>query len=1185
MPVQPVRHDEIILPMPGPVTSAANSQGSSTQEVCGSNHNLNSQSSNQSIPENGEADDIVLELGNPRTTWSRRREEEKSHTRRGERSTAEQKNSLPAVGTLWRRWTNRVWEPIRRYLSWEIFQRCTKAVIAFYVASLFVLIDPIAIAFGSGVYLTPFATLFFPPVKTIGAILETVLVGAVGVMFGAAVSLAALASATAYNSSRPEQEKEPVGGFLIQLLFLIVGVFCLGYVRATYPRLNNATLTSIMVMVFPLTTNIYSREVVAASVWNIVKPFMAGAGICLVVDITVFPEFSGRVLRSSIQRTVEETRDLLDLLVKAFLLTDTENPIPMDEILAKQANVRSAILRTKAARRECRYEVTYDRYSPDDYKVIVQPLQEMMKYLSGMVACMKIEKALVEMEDEAAGKEKRSKVMEKLKQRMEQDLEEQARRHRSVRAEHDLLNQRYNEARNNLSVTSINNLTVSSIRSLRSLKAASVDLQDEIAEGHQVQVIGREITGGMFGGSKKLFKKYLASVRSSLHILSRACSDCMDQSAAYMLRVNEETKHDTIVGRTTDTVKRSSMMLATRLGSFAGGLGGLESLESSTGEIPMVEQHSLPSDTSITRLKKSITTFEEIQWSVMERVSHQIDPLSSPSMSSLTDADITIQHWNAANLFREEYFLAFFFIFNMREAMAKVVRFAEAVDALRTKREVKQKFWMPKMKLRTWLKGDGIVWKDYEDGQARDIPLYTEGKETFIAPGWVGRFRWNLWNALQRSANHAVKFGVKMAIATTALAWPAYVWPDWWTWFRGSWALVTMIIVLSPTVGGSNAFGLYRIIGTIFGALWGYVTWIISPRNPYSISVMTIIFAYPCWYIYITTPHSRLGTTALLTYNVVVMTAYFTYYDPEHGDSVSLLAWKRMATITIGVLTALIVTSYVWPFVARIELRKGVSKSVYLMGILYSRLAVFIADEAGVYMHDHDKQQPADSPTAPTAHTATPSHYLLSKHQKERLYVRSLERKLTKSIAYHLELLELTPNEPRLKGPFPYDVYKEMLWCVQNLVDRMGNVRRIVDGEYESAFVDGGVGQDGFGEFVRREIIWPVEKYRMDMFAAILLFFHVIAGSLLAKTPLPAFVPAARAARLRLFSKIRTLPALRDPSLTARKEEKSHWINFMAYACATEDLIEELEKLAGLVKRVFGQGRLGEGLGNVVVAG
>ncbi|KAJ3187104.1 hypothetical protein HDU85_007142 [Gaertneriomyces sp. JEL0708] len=1154
-------------PIKGPADGNTGSEGPSNEEL------LIKESTGDLHKDDSflnEAGDVLLELGikrqkRPLTRQPTLRSDKIIRTRSVHTGP---KVHTSGAKTLPSRWFRRAWEDIP-WPSLDEMRRCTKAVLAFLICVVAVLVDPIAAKVGPNAHLAPFAVLFFPPVRSVGGTLETTIIGVLGVIFGAAVSLAAQAANVAYNITRPDNEPRPIGSSFILLTFLAFGVFTVGYMRASYPRLQNATVTSCTIMVFPITSNIYARTKIVASVWDIAVPFFFGAAVCLMVAVVVMPEFSGQVLRKSIQTTVKEMRELLQLLVDSFLLQVPDDTIPLDEIFEKQARVREALSRTKAARSQCRYEITYDRYSPQDYKTVVMPLQESMKYLSGMVACLKIEKALMEKDEGvAAGDGKGTSVFANLQEQLRKQSE-------SKKGKHDFADLNNLTAK---SAKSLNNLTVQSTRSGRSYKSTSAQLEEEIREGHHVEISGREISEGLFGGSKKLFQRYIESVQPSVQALADACTTCMDEYAGYMLGTHGNSGRLGVVARTAETIRRARRKISKTRGDHLGPVG------ESIVELRMNELGSVDELDPEKGLRRALTVFEEMQWNVIERVSQQKNPLemSSPSGLNLSDdrpdntqndegdiADPEDEFWNAANMFREEYLLAFFFIFNFRESAKKVKKFVDAVDGLKNNRQGRKRFWLPHMKLAAWLKGNSLMAKEHDaDMHAADIPLYTQGKETFIAPGWLGKARFRLWQALKGLSNHSVKFGVKMMIATISLAWPAYVWPDFWITYRGTWALVALILVLSPTVGGSNIFALYRIIGTVFGAIWGFVTWKASQGSPYVIAVMTTIWAYPWWYVFVTTNHQRLGLTALTTYNIIVMLAYRTRNAPSPETEIVFLTLSRMTTVTIGVVAALIVTSYMWPFVARIELRENLSKTVYTMGILYSRLALLIAAEEELRM---DPSTP-DGGTNPHY-----SHYIAMKHQKGRQYIRRLERKLAKSVQSHLELLSLTRHEPRLKGPFPYEVYEQMLWTIQNLIDRMGNIRRIVDGEYSAAgrSLDK---EEGFGDFVRAEIIKPLDKYRMDMFAAILLYFHVIAGSLNAKTPLPAFLPAARAARLRLFGKLKTLPGLRDASLSDRKDQRTHFLYFMAYELATEDMIEEVEDLADNVKQLFGQSSLANDL-------
>ncbi|KAJ3151158.1 hypothetical protein HDU86_006148 [Geranomyces michiganensis] len=1054
---------------------------------------------------------------------------------------------LSPPGTL----RERIAAALAPHMTLDDFQTCSKAVIAYIICCLFVLIEPIAEFFGPTVYLAPIAVLLFPPVRPFGAILEIILIGITGIGFGAAISAIGLKLSVTYMKTTSQIGTGSTGADLIQLSFLLFAVFILGYVRAAFPRVYSGTVVACLMLGFPLTATVNENTNIGDTIMRVLKPLLAGTVVCVIVDLAIFPKFSGRILNSSIHKTVTESKEFLDLLVKSFLLVDTDTPIPVDKILAKQARVRTALASTKAARRECHYEITYDRYSPDDYKTLVQPLQEMMKYLGGCVACVKLEKDLMDMVE----MEEAEKVVDLKRKVMEQALQSSEYRHtidghlRPRRPHHapaDSPSEEQNPA--NLTVRSLNHLTTSS---LRSIKAASVQLRKEIAEGHHVQIAGREITGGMFGGSKRLLKQYLTALSSVTLKLSSACVEALEFADANMLRVNvkPEPQFPTLVQRS----RRKLFKMMGALGYSRDEFLGAQALgDANTCSIAMDDYRS-----PRTNLIAAIEAFEKREWDVLAKISHQVDPLSVLSAEEAPHL-VPDNHWNAANLFREEYFLASFFIFNMKQCAQKLLKFEEAVHCLRSKRVTRHRFWMPRMKLSAWLRG-GEILTETSDQDTPDIPLYTEGKETFVAPGRWGKLRWSLWKSFNHLQSRQVKFGAKMAIATLILVWPAYIWQSWWQQSRCTWALVTMLIVISPTVGTSNIMGFYRVLGTVAGALWGYITWIIAPSNRLSIIILSMAFAYPCLYIFIKTPHARVGTAAMVTYTVVLLSTYTIFQSAEIHDSIVIVALKRTVTISVGVIVAVLITSYVFPFVARTELRKDLSKSLYLVSVLYSHLAAIVADS------NVEREV---------------SHYILAKHNRSRLQIRTLERALNKSVTKHLELLELTRNEPRLKGPFPYAVFSEMVSIERDIVERLGSVRRIVDGEYQDVTPGGQVNltapKVGFGEFFRREIVVPVEKYRIDMFASLLLYLHMLSHSLHSKLPLPPFMPPARASRLRLFSKIRALPALRDPLLSDRSEEREGYIRFMAYSFAMESVIESIEELGALVRRVYGQGVVGE---------
>jgi hypothetical protein len=165
-----------------------------------------------------------------------------------------------------------------------------------------------------------------------------------------------------------------------------------------------------------------------------------------------------------------------------------------------------------------------------------------------------------------------------------------------------------------------------------------------------------------------------------------------------------------------------------------------------------------------------------------------------------------------------------------------------------------------------------------------------------------------------------------------------------------------------------------------------------------------------------------------------------------------------------------------------------------------------------------------------------------------------LELFLQVSLIKLYDLLEQTPNEPRLKGPFPVRAYREVLNSCQNLLDRFLSMRLAVTKKQQH-------------EAIRRDFIIPVNRERRELVGNVLLWFYVLAAALALKTPLPPYLPPAEQARRQLVRKIRDLPVVRHRLVEGNDE---HYIMYYAYALVMEDVIRELERIGGIMQELFG---------------
>ncbi|KAG0365664.1 hypothetical protein BGZ54_006317 [Gamsiella multidivaricata] len=428
--------------------------------------------------------------------------------------------------------------------------------------------------------------------------------------------------------------------------------------------------------------------------------------------------------------------------------------------------------------------------------------------------------------------------------------------------------------------------------------------------------------------------------------------------------------------------------------------------------------------------------------------------------------------------------------------------------------------------------------------------------QTPVPSTFTQRWSTRLWKFLHLFRSFQVKYAVKAAFSTIVLLIPAFVdlTRPYFVQYRGEWALISMLIVMVPTVGGTNIVGIYRIMGTVVGCYIG-------------------VAVYP-----------RIGQVTLLAFNLVLLQTYNRKnddgtvppdeddedddmpgfpspsailrrmgsltmnrpHDPTHVDIVWTIAFHRAVAVSIGVVTGVLITSYIWPYEARVELRKGLSDLLLNISWLYNRLV-------SVYSTNLDRER-FQEPNEEQQDAAGNSNDMdIERMNKEFMAIElSLQLQLLRLYA----LLEETPNEPRLKGKFPIGTYKNMLGSCQNILDRFLSMRLVIT-------------KDEWLESARRDFIVPVNRERREMVGNVLLYFYTIASALRLKTPLPPYLPPANNARLRLIQKIRQLPVVQN-KVVMTEDNDDRYIFYYAYALVMEDVIRELERLGRWSQDLFG---------------
>lgn len=117
------------------------------------------------------------------------------------------------------------------------------------------------------------------------------------------------------------------------------------------------------------------------------------------------------------------------------------------------------------------------------------------------------------------------------------------------------------------------------------------------------------------------------------------------------------------------------------------------------------------------------------------------------------------------------------------------------------------------------------------------------------------------WKFFSRLQNFEVKFAFKTAITVTLMALPAFIedFQDIYYAYRLNWAMTSALIVMTPSVGGTNLQGVWRLFGTWAGAGLAVFIWIVGHGNPFILAPSCFIIAVPAYALILKSDFKVLG--------------------------------------------------------------------------------------------------------------------------------------------------------------------------------------------------------------------------------------------------------------------------------------------------------------------------------------
>ena len=203
-----------------------------------------------------------------------------------------------------------------------------------------------------------------------------------------------------------------------------------------------------------------------------------------------------------------------------------------------------------------------------------------------------------------------------------------------------------------------------------------------------------------------------------------------------------------------------------------------------------------------------------------------------------------------------------------------------------------------------------------------------------IAPRWP-------WARPDLFGDLRVRYGIKVGLAGLLALWCTQLLrlPD------DNWAILTVLVLMSPQFVGSIAFkGLLRVTGTAAGALVG--VWLVSDYTSTPEIFLPVLFLVMAFASY---KFGQLGAARQAPY------AYFllgltTLVVATDGVTNPTQAWQigldRTEEIVVGILSALSVSSLLWPQYAREEFLEAGRAALQTVGRLVSVHARACLDSA-----------------------------------------------------------------------------------------------------------------------------------------------------------------------------------------------------------------------------------------------
>ncbi|KAF2452593.1 hypothetical protein BDY21DRAFT_358551 [Lineolata rhizophorae] len=391
-------------------------------------------------------------------------------------------------------------------------------------------------------------------------------------------------------------------------------------------------------------------------------------------------------------------------------------------------------------------------------------------------------------------------------------------------------------------------------------------------------------------------------------------------------------------------------------------------------------------------------------------------------------------------------------------------------------------------------------------------------------------------------------FGLRVACATMSVAIIGYVRQThhFFIHQRFVWAIIMVVISMSPTAGDSISGYALRLGGTAIAAVACYPIWYIPDGHTAGVIVVMAIFIAIGFYVLLKQPDlivagvvSIVTTILIIGYELEVRKIGRAVAESNGQPyyEIYLLAPYRLATVLGGLTVAFIWTIFPYPVSEHSALRERLGASLYLLANFYS--IVHETLRARIKGHDIDVN-------------------------KDSVEGKQLEKSRHSVFAKQVLLLDaLRTSSRNLKweiqvgGKFPKEQYDSIIQCVQNILNfssLIGYASQTYTRSSDQA------DNEWFNGFQNMLVSARLTSHEVTSILSLL------SASIVNGQPLPPYLNPPRPYQL-----YETLAALNNDILSIRHIAEPGYAAFAVVQISSRCIIADLDALLKMVRELVGE--------------